>query len=105
GSTDPEDIAVGPCAAGTTRSCIYLADTGDNLRQRKRLDVLRVPEPERLADANVSATGIPVTLPDGPRDIQALAVDPPSTHPYLVSKVFASLGGADRCGHDGRNGR
>src|SRR5262245_47602076 len=100
-STDPEDIAVGPCAAGTTRSCIYLADTGDNLRQRKRLDILRVPEPERLADANVSATVIPVTLPDGPRDIEALAVDPRSTQLYLVSKVFGSLGEVYRVDPDG----
>ena len=105
GSIDPEDIAVGPCAAGATRSCIYLADTGDNLRQRKRLDVLRVPEPERLADSSVSATVIPVTLPDGPRDIEALAIDPHSARLYLVSKVFGSLGEVYRVDPDGGNAR
>lgn len=89
---DPEDIAVGPCQAGKPRSCIYLGDVGDNGRRRKEIHVLRLPEPERLADASVSATVIRITLPDGSRDMEGLGVDPRTARLYLISKVFRSLG-------------
>jgi hypothetical protein len=104
-SIDPEDIAVGPCRAGASESCIYLGDTGDNLHRRTQIRVLRVPEPTRLASANVSATLIPIVLPDGPRDIEALAVDPHSARLYFVSKVFGSLGEVYRADADGGTAR
>jgi hypothetical protein len=47
GATDWEDMALGPCEptpdGGT---CLFLADIGDNLRQRPSYDVYRVREPD-----------------------------------------------------------
>src|SRR4029079_17156319 len=47
-SSDPEDVAVGPCAANDARSCVYLADTGDTLCSRTRVQIIRVLEPPTL---------------------------------------------------------
>ncbi|HEX9611134.1 MAG TPA: hypothetical protein VF978_04545, partial [Gemmatimonadales bacterium] len=41
---DWEDMALGPCPLRGT--CLYLADTGDNLEVRPSVTVYAVPEPE-----------------------------------------------------------
>jgi hypothetical protein len=80
---DLEDVAVGDCPGGT---CIYLADTGDNQEVRSEVRILRIPEPSRLeGTAGLEAEVLPVTLPDGPRDIEALFVLPGGDL-FLVSK-------------------
>ena len=84
--TDWEDIATSSCAGG--KSCLYLADTGDNLERRSAGDISirRLEEPD-LDSPNFRATlnqqipefdtdVFPVRLPDGPRDIEALLVLP-----------------------------
>ena len=84
--TDWEDIATSGCAGG--KSCLYLADTGDNLERRSAGDISirRLEEPD-LDSPNFRATlnqqipefdtdVFPVRLPDGPRDIEALLVLP-----------------------------
>ena len=83
---DWEDIATAICAGG--KSCLYLADTGDNLERRSGGDISirRLEEPD-LASSDFRATPnqqipeldadiFPVRLPDGPRDIEALLVLP-----------------------------
>ena len=42
---DWEDIAVGPCAKGDDRSCIYISDDGDDEQRRT---VYRVVEPDTM---------------------------------------------------------
>jgi hypothetical protein len=69
---DAEDIAAGPCAEG---SCLYLADTGDNYADRDTIWILRMVEPDPGA-GTVSARRLPMRLPDGPRDAEAIFVLP-----------------------------
>ena len=98
---DWEDIALGPCpirfvlqprAATVAPSCIYIADTGDNLEVRPYVTIYAVPEPsppERVGDT-LGTTRAPAILrvryPDGPHDVEALYVSPRDTALFLVSK-------------------
>ena len=87
-NVDWEDIALGPCAAGT---CLYLADTGDNQERRQSVALYRVPEPE-LPDRHpfrtrptAPAQAVTVRYPDGPHDVEAMWVAP-SQDVHLVTK-------------------
>jgi len=91
-AVDPEDIATGPCAAASPRSCIYLADTGDNLHGRKRVQILRVEEPDELRGRPLTATSLPFAYADDTHDVEALLVDPRSAEVYVVTKTLFSLG-------------
>ena len=112
GSRDWEDIALGPCPAsfdepgsesdaetgadagadvgaepGTQAAgapaCLYVADTGNNSRDRRRLSIYIVREPDPsagTADDRLSERVEPVRMrfeyPDSRRDSEALAVTP-----------------------------
>ena len=67
---DWEDLAIGPCDG--QESCLYIADTGDNRLVRDTLVIYRVPEPPLEDGAEVAADSLPLVLPDGPRDIEAV---------------------------------
>jgi len=92
---DWEDIGLGPCPVSflpKAGSCLYLADTGDNLEFRPFVTVYAIPEPpppERAGDT-LGATRAPALVrlryPDGPHDVEALYVSPRDTALYLVSK-------------------
>jgi len=90
---DWEDIAVGPGPdAGV--AYLYLADIGDNSAVRPSVQVYRVVEPA------VATTGTPVrqtltgvavldlVYPGGPRDAEALLVDPVSGALLIVTKSW-----------------
>jgi hypothetical protein len=80
---DLEDLATGECPQG---SCLYLADTGDNQEVRPRLQLLRVPEPGSLDRPGLlEAEVFPISLPDGPRDIEAIFVLP-GEEVFFISK-------------------
>jgi len=91
GAIDWEDMALGPCPtrAGT---CVYLADTGDNLEMRPLVTVYAVPEPEPGAGPGdtLRTTAAPAILqlryPDGSHDVEAIYVAPRDGALYLVSK-------------------
>jgi hypothetical protein len=68
---DWEAVAVGPCPAG---SCIYVADIGDNNRDRERITVYRVAEPEGGPEAAAVADVFHATYPDGPHDAESLLI-------------------------------
>jgi hypothetical protein len=89
---DPEDIAVGPCSAGTVSSCIYLGDIGDNGSRRQSVQILKVGEPERLDPAPLVPTILPFRYPGGPRNAEALVVDPRSARVFVITKTVLSLG-------------
>ncbi len=87
---DWEDIALGPCP-GRSGDCLYIADTGDNLRSRDSVSIYIVPEPIASADRR---SGVQNTEParrvdfqyeDGPHNVEAMAVGP-SGEILLVSK-------------------
>jgi hypothetical protein len=74
------------------RAWLLIADTGDNKAGRGECSLLVVEEPaaDKLAPeveriANV-AWRIPVIYPDGPRDVEAVAVDVRAERVYLLAK-------------------
>jgi len=91
-SRDPEDIAVGPCAAGSPRSCIYFGDIGDNGSRRQSVQILKMVEPERLDGAPLVPAILPFRYAGGPRNAEALVVDPVTARVFVISKNVLSLG-------------
>ncbi len=88
---DLEDIALGPCAPDAARSCLYLADTGDNFERREQVRLFRFPEPE-VADATVAVETLPFTYPDRPHDAESLVVEPRTGRLAVITKERGSLG-------------
>lgn len=87
---DWEAMALAPCG-GTT--CLYLADTGDNLERRSSVRLYRLPEPATVDGSarrrTAVAQALDVRFPDGARDVEAMFVDSTGTA-YLISKGFLS---------------
>ncbi|HEU0053083.1 MAG TPA: hypothetical protein VFQ39_07890, partial [Longimicrobium sp.] len=79
---DWEDIAVGPCAAG---SCVFLGDIGNNTGRKRPLALYRVPEPGPGDTATAPAERFEAFFPNGRPDAEALFVLPDSSV-YLVTK-------------------
>jgi hypothetical protein len=91
-ATDWEDIAVGPCEPKGDRSCIYVADVGDNKRRRESVSITRVPEPalpdgESDGWSTDEATTVEFTYPDGPRNAETLLVHPETAEAYVIEKT------------------
>jgi len=82
GNRDWEDLAVAPCGSG---SCIWVAETGDNLERHETLYLYRVPELPPGDGVPVVPERFPMRLPSGPRDIEALFVLP-GERPHFVTK-------------------
>ncbi|HET8713929.1 MAG TPA: hypothetical protein VFM23_09655 [Gemmatimonadales bacterium] len=92
---DWEDLELGPCPRPTVPpapSCLYIADTGDNDGSRSSVRIYAIPEPRpstRPSDT-LRTTAPPIVLrlkyDDGPRDVEAMYIDPGDTTVYLVSK-------------------
>lgn len=80
--SDWEDIAVGPCPAG---SCIWIGDIGDNLHDRQDRAILRLAEPDPTSTEAGPVERFPISYPDGPRDAEALFVTPDGDV-YIISK-------------------
>lgn len=70
---DWEDLDRGRCGQG---SCLYLADTGDNLERRQSAFLYRLPEPDGRADGTVEAEQFRMEFPDGARDVEAMYILP-----------------------------
>lgn len=92
-NVDWEDLAVGPGTNG--EDTLYVAETGDNARQRDDPAIYRVAEPTLPDEAAAPAAGsaatafaerFPLVFPDGPRDVEALLVHPATGEVVLVSK-------------------
>ena len=103
GAIDWEDMSIGPCPVQITlqarprqyaTTCLYLADTGDNLEVRPFVTVYSVPEPEPPENAGdtLGTTRAAVVLhlryPDGPHDVEGVYISPRDTAFYLVSKGY-----------------
>ena len=90
--TDLEDIAVGPCEPGQPRTCLFLADTGDNFERQPQARILRLPEPEQVADATLPVETLPFAWPDRPHDCESLVIEPGSGRLAVITKERDSLG-------------
>jgi hypothetical protein len=89
---DFEDIAVGPGPQPDT-TYVYIGDIGNNGRDRQRMRVWRVPEPEVPSTAPFEAdlSGIDELMldyPDARHDSETLLVDPETQDIYLVTKAY-----------------
>jgi hypothetical protein len=65
---------------------LFVGDIGDNQGVWPSVAVYRVAEPARLRDATVRAERYRLRYPDGPRDAEALLVDPRGNRLYVASK-------------------
>jgi hypothetical protein len=89
-AVDVEDLAVGPCPAG---SCLYLADIGGNISPRTEYAILRSAEPELPSSASAPDTTVEherfrFRYDDGANhNAEGLLVEPRSGAVYVVTKV------------------
>ena len=81
---DPEAIA--PASTSDGRPALFLGDIGDNRARRPDISVFRFAEPRRLADQTVARTWWKLTYPDGPKDAEALLVDPRDGRIWIATK-------------------
>jgi len=81
---DWEALAAGRDDRG--RPALFVGDIGDNNGVWPEVTVYRVTEPAGLEDATVAPVGHRLRYPDGPRDAEALLVDPRSNRLYVASK-------------------
>ena len=66
---------------------LLIADTGDNGGLRSEVELVVLAEPERLEDTQVNPAWVQrLRWPDGPRDVEAVAVDAQAREVLLVSK-------------------
>ena len=78
---DTEDLSSARCGDA---NCLYLGDIGDNYDERDSLVVYRVIEPEP-SPGSVTSQRLPMRLPDGARDVEALFILP-GERLFLVTK-------------------
>ena len=88
---DWEDIAVGPGPVAG-QSYIYLADIGDNRLHYPKKIIYRFPEPLLQGTARpysghvIGADRLVFQLPDGPKNAEAILIDPKSRDLFILSK-------------------
>ena len=84
-ASDWEDLALGPCPAGT---CVYLGDIGDNLRVRSDYAIYRVTEPTVISGtASIAWERFGYEYPQGAKhNAEAIFMHPTSGRLYLVTK-------------------
>ncbi|GLZ05923.1 hypothetical protein Acsp03_33890 [Actinomadura sp. NBRC 104412] len=84
---DWEAMAMGRDERG--RPAIFVADIGDNLGGAwPYVTVYRVTEPASLRTRTVRATAFRFTYEDGPRNAEAMMIDPRTNRLYIASKLF-----------------
>ena len=79
---DWEDLATGPCDAGT---CLFIGDIGDNPERRDSISIYVVPEPVPTDSVTTAVTRYNVRYPDRAQDAEAMFVVPTGDI-YLVTK-------------------
>ncbi len=85
-NVDWEEVRLAPCEPGSSRSCIWVAETGDNAAIRTDVALLRLEEPAELSARSCLKTErFPVQYPDGPQDVEAVYFAEDGL-PRLVSK-------------------
>jgi hypothetical protein len=79
---DWEALTAASCG---NRTCLYIADIGDNDASRKEITVYRVPEPAAAATSAQVDGVFRAAYPDGAHDAEALLAGPDGTL-YIVTK-------------------
>lgn len=84
-SVDMEAIALGQDKDG--QWVLWLGDIGDNIDAHSHVTIAKIPEPTTIADQVIQATPYQVTYSDGPRNAEALLVQPgPEGDMWIVTK-------------------
>ncbi|MEZ5411188.1 MAG: hypothetical protein R2761_24370 [Acidimicrobiales bacterium] len=84
---DTEDLAL-------SNGMVYLADIGDNNNNRSQVVVYRFPEPDPADPGPIrNVEVLRLQYPDGPRDAEALLVDPLSGELVIIDKSFRIASG------------
>ena len=94
GVDDCEDIAVGPGPA-KGKSYVYLGDIGDNFPNRKVITIYRTQEQASWgldSLAHINPAPLHLVYPDGPRDAEAMMIDPVEKLLYIVTKRGDTVG-------------
>ena len=81
---DWEALASGTRADGSP--VLWVGDIGDNDAAREAVEVVLVDEPDTLENAVVTGTPYTLAYEDGPRDAEALLVDPDTQELFVVTK-------------------
>ena len=81
-TVDWEDLEAGPCEDG---NCLYVADIGDNGRQRESVSIYVVPEPAAGSSGVKPLRHLVARYPDGAQDAEGLFVLP-NGQVHLVTK-------------------
>lgn len=82
---DWEDMSSGPGPQANV-NYIYVGDIGDNNSEYSSRTVYRFPEPANLTTSIKQVERITYRYPDGPRDAEAMLVDPQTRDIYIISK-------------------
>lgn len=91
---DWEDIAIGG-GPDSKKNYIYVADIGDNWGRYEFKIIYRFEEPKLETQSEVTITDFDTLLfkmPDGPRDAEAILIDPFDNDLFLISKSEDSVG-------------
>lgn len=82
---DWEELAMGPGPVEGT-NYLYIGEIGDNNAQYPFCQIYRLPEPGSLQTPVTQVERINFRYPDGPRDAEAMFVDPRTKDIYIISK-------------------
>jgi hypothetical protein len=82
---DWEELAIGP-GPQEGINYLYIGEIGDNNGQYPFSQIYRLPEPANLQTPITQVERINFRYPDGPRDAEAMFVDPQSKDIYIISK-------------------
>ncbi|MBC3788138.1 PE-PGRS family protein [Spirosoma utsteinense] len=82
---DWEELAIGPGPQEGT-NYLYIGEIGDNNAQYPFSQIYRLPEPANLQTPITQVERINFRYPDGPRDAEAMFIDPPTKDIYVISK-------------------
>ena len=86
---DTEAVSLGPCGNG--RSCLFVADIGDNDRKRRFIEIVVVDELETFGKSVKPRQRIRLQYPDRPHDSESVAVHPNGTIFILTKEQPAQL--------------
>ena len=87
---DIEDIAFGACGQ---RSCLYVADVGDNAVRRASVQIAVIDHAAQFGETVTPRAVITARYPDGPHNAEAIAMHP-SGDLFLVTKSGSGMGQA-----------
>ena len=82
---DWEELAMGPGPRDGV-NYLYIGEIGDNNGQYPFCQIYRLPEPTDLQTPITQVERINFRYPDGPRDAEAMFVDPQTKDIYIISK-------------------